>query len=116
MHAVVSASAPISQKLERSPIDIVFFESMPFIHVIDIAKSWSEVGRLRSWAMSDECNVFIRLWIYRHGPPKLLQADKEHGNIEFQKFCADWEIEVRIVAANHHKANGGIERDNRRCI
>lgn len=112
-HAVASAKPPFLEKHEQSQIDVTFFESTPFLHVNNPATSWPESGRLRSRAMSDRCAMFLRLWIYQHGPQKLLQANKKYNNTGFRKLCSNWNIKLQIVAANHYKANNEVERANR---
>lgn len=57
-HALVLASPPSSLKQQRSQIDVIFFHASSFIHVIDLATLWSELGRLRALAMSDQCSTF----------------------------------------------------------
>lgn len=63
--------------------------------------------------MSDQCSTFVRLWLYRHEPPKPLQADNVYNNAEFRNLCDEWNIHLQLVAPNHQEANGIIEPANR---
>lgn len=112
-HAIVSASPPTARKHEQSQVDVVFFDTTLFLHNVDLATSWSRVDRLRMPTMSDQCSIYVRLWTSRHGPPELLQTNGECDNNKFRNLCAKWKINLPIVAAHHHDANGVNERASR---
>lgn len=105
LHTVVWASPQLAQKHEKSQIGVVLFNLITFLHIINLAFFRSELGRMSSQSMSDQRSTFVRLWIYMHGSPKLLQADIKYNNAVFQNFCHEWNTHLYLLAAIHHEAN-----------
>lgn len=77
---------------------------------MDLATYWYKVGSLHPQSKSDQRNTFARSWIFRNDSQKLLQADNEYKNGEFQYLYAEWKVNLQVVAADKHKANGVVKR------
>lgn len=65
---IVSTRPPDYQKQREICIDVIFFEQSPFLHCVDRATGWSEVGFLRHRSLEQQILIFKRIHVYRHGP------------------------------------------------
>ncbi len=112
-HAVASTRPPETEKQTAVALDVVFFEGVPCLHVVDKCTEWSEAAVLRSRAMSEQLAAFQRIQVLRHGNPQRIYGDREYLNRDFTSMCSGISAEFIPVAANDHEANGTIERANR---
>lgn len=110
---VCSASPLPSEPQTSISIDVVYFNTKPFLHCVDQCTRWSETGALRSRRLRDQIAVFNRIQINRHGNPLFIRADQEFNKEEFLAFCRDIGATPNFVAANHHEGNAVVERANR---
>lgn len=112
-HPIVSQNPPARYKQTYVSIDVVFIEGVPIMHVVDKCIGYSETGILRRRALDAQLATFLDIWIYRHGIPLTIHADREYFKGVFYSFCSENGITLAEHAANDHEANGTVERANR---
>lgn len=112
-HPIVSTNLPERHKQTSVSLDILFLEGTPVMHIIDKCTGWSETSALRRRLLEEQVETFVAIWIYRHGLPKKIHADREYFRGVFAAFARDNGIQHVELAANDHEANGAVERANR---
>jgi len=112
-HPIVSTNLPEPHKQTSVALDIVFLEGIPVMHAVDKCTGYSETSVLRRRLHDVQVAAFAAIWIYRHGLPKKIHADREYFRGAFADFCKDNDINLVEIAAEDHQANGAVERGNR---
>ena len=112
-HSVISSRPPNDGVHGEISVDIISLGGHLYLHVIDRSTRWSELGHLPSKRLETQIRIFKSIYLYRHGPPSSIRGDEEYNKPEFLHFCESIETNFIAIAANHHEANGVIERANR---
>ena len=97
---------------EEIEIDILYVKGRPFLHVECKKTRLSETHSIPSRTAATLWNTFLKMWVLRFQPPRLLQGDNEFKNDIFTKKSKDWGIQLGFTAAEAHHQNGIIERGN----
>ena len=112
-HAVIGLEPPPNEPQSHLSIDIIQLSGINFLHSLDRATGWSEIGRLSRRDLRIQIDTFRHIQLNRHGVPQTIMADKEYNKELFLDFCRQEGIAFISTAANAHEANGAIERANR---
>lgn len=110
---VCSGNQPPEVNEEHVSMDVIYFKTKPFLHVINNCPRWSETRPLRTRRLCDQIEMLNPIQLFKHGIPLLVRADQEYNKREFFKFCEEHDIHFISVAADHHEGNAHVERPNR---
>lgn len=112
-HAVASSTPPGTEVQCHLSVDVINLEGHNFLHCLDRASGWSEIGMLSRKDLAEQVRVFRRIQANRHGIPRSIHCDREYNKGAFQQYCDEMHINIVPVAAHSHESNGAIERANR---
>lgn len=112
-HPIASINPPKTEKQSHVLVDILNLEGFNFLHVVDRATGWSELGLLRRKLLKEQIRVFRAIQLHRHGPPLTITGDQEYNKVEIKSFCNEIGAQLVPTSANDHEANGSVESANR---
>ncbi len=68
---------------------------------------------LRRREISEQIDLFKRMWVFRYGAPLRLYGDQEYNKEAFKSMCRQIGTTFIPIAANDHEANGSVESANK---
>ena len=71
-HPIVSMEDTEDLKLQVIKMDFVYFNGIPFLHVMDKKLKWSEIGMLRDRPMKSMLSILKERLLYRYGTPAVI--------------------------------------------
>ena len=94
-------------------MDVLYFNGIPFLHMMDKKLKWSEVGILKDRTMNSQLSVLKDRWLYRYETPSIAQVDPEFDTAAMKECCMQNGIDLVVTAVKDHGQQGTIEVGNK---